>query len=160
MNNFVFGSSDPLLYNPIVRPPQAEQDLRRQLDTMMIQYQNLQNQNYEQPQPKDHLGELDECMKNLNDSVAESLTTNEEFIQLNNYIQQAIQTEIMKTVKWKLNSNQEVVQRIDRLKYLINNANKEQENEDKKNLSDLNDYIKNYSDLTFNEYKQLKQSNL
>ena len=29
-------------------------------------------------------------------------------------------------------------------------------NEDKKNLSDLTDYIQNYSDMTFNEYKKMK----
>ena len=29
-------------------------------------------------------------------------------------------------------------------------------NEDKKNIAELTDYIQNYSDMTFNEYKQLK----
>jgi hypothetical protein len=28
--------------------------------------------------------------------------------------------------------------------------------EDRKVMADINDYIKNYSDLTFDEYKQLK----
>ena len=35
-------------------------------------------------------------------------------------------------------------------------AKKEKNDENNKNLMELNDYIKNYSDLTFNEYKQLK----
>lgn len=162
MNNFVFGSTDPLLYSPIVsnRNQPNEQDLKRQLDNMMVQYQNMQNQYQEPPQPKDHLGELDEVMKKLDESVMANLSSNEEFVQLNNYIQQTIQAEIIKSVKWKINSNQDVVQKIEKLKGIINNAHKEQENEDKKNLSELNDYIKNYSDLTFNEYKQLKQSKL
>lgn len=162
MNNFVFGSTDPLLYSPIVsnRNQPNEQDLKRQLDNMMVQYQNMQNQYQEPPQPKDHLGELDEAMKKLDESVMANLSSNEEFVQLNNYIQQTIQAEIIKSVKWKINSNQDVVQKIEKLKGIINNAHKEQENEDKKNLSELNDYIKNYSDLTFNEYKQLKQSKL
>ena len=162
MNNFVFGSTDPLLYSPIVsnRNQPNEQDLKSQLDNMMVQYQNMQNQYPEPPQPKDHLGELDEAMKKLDESVMANLSSNEEFVQLNNYIQQTIQAEIIKSVKWKINSNQDVVQKIEKLKGIINNAHKEQENEDKKNLSELNDYIKNYSDLTFNEYKQLKQSKL
>ena len=33
-----------------------------------------------------------------------------------------------------------------------------QETEDRKSLSELNDYITNYSDMTFNEYKQFKLS--
>ena len=35
-------------------------------------------------------------------------------------------------------------------------ANKEKNDEDKKNMAELNDYIKNYPDLTFDEYKRLK----
>jgi hypothetical protein len=33
-----------------------------------------------------------------------------------------------------------------------------QEVEDRKSLSELNEYIMHYSDMTFNEYKQLKLS--
>jgi hypothetical protein len=39
---------------------------------------------------------------------------------------------------------------------LIASAKRSKEDEDKKVMADLNDYIKNYSDLTFEEYKQLK----
>ena len=47
---------------------------------------------------------------------------------------------------------------MNRLKEIISDACKAKDDEDKKNLSELNDYIKNYSDLTFNEYKKLKQN--
>ena len=33
-------------------------------------------------------------------------------------------------------------------------------NEDRKIMADINDYVKNYSDLTFDEYKKLKQNRL
>jgi hypothetical protein len=42
------------------------------------------------------------------------------------------------------------------MKDLIASAKRSKEDEDKKVMADLNDYIKNYSDLTFEEYKQLK----
>lgn len=155
MNNFVFGSTDPLLYNQIVPRGNQQDDLRRQLDTMMVQYQSQLN---EQPQQKDYLGELDNMIKSLNEETSAMVASNSEFIQLNGYVQQLIQDEIMRTVKWKINSNQDAVTKIERLKTIINDVNKEKENEDKRNLSELNDYIKNYSDLTFNEYKQLKQN--
>lgn len=154
-NNFILGS-DPLLYSQLIQPyqPQDNMELKRQLDNAMIQYQQLQQQN-EVPQV-DHLGELDNMLKSIPEDVLITLSSNEEFNMLNNYIQQSIQAEILKSVKWKLNNNQEVIRRIDQLKQIVKNASKEKENEDKKNMLELNDYIKNYSDLTFNEYKQLK----
>jgi hypothetical protein len=63
---------------------------------------------------------------------------------------------IMKEVKWKINSNQESVKTINRIKEIINTFKQEKDNEDRKNMSELTDYIKNYSDMTFNEYKRLK----
>jgi hypothetical protein len=43
-----------------------------------------------------------------------------------------------------------------KLKEMIIMVNKEKTDEDRKNMVELNDYIKNYSDLTFDEYKRLK----
>ena len=168
MNNFVF-SQDPLLYSQIVPQQNNDADIKRQLNDMMVQYHALQQQQqlpppqppqYEPKEPpKDYLGDLDITLKNLNSDVADSLSKDPEFIQLNATVQQMIQDEIMRVVKWKINSNQDAVRKIERLKEIVVLANKEKENEQKKNLSELNDYIKNYSDMTFNEYKQLKQGN-
>ena len=136
-NNFILGS-DPLLYSQLIQPyqPQDNMELKRQLDNAMIQYQQLQQQN-EVPQV-DHLGELDNMLKSIPEDVLITLSSNEEFNMLNNYIQQSIQAEILKSVKWKLNNNQEVIRRIDQLKQIVKNANKEKENEDKKNMLELN----------------------
>lgn len=159
MNNFVFGS-DPLLYSQMIPQNHSNvqpEDLKRQIDMMAMQYQAMQTQYPDKTSPKDHLGELDNILKSLDGSINDSLAQNEEFVQLNAYIQQLIQSEIMRAVKWQINSNPEAVQKISRIKEIINNTSKEHTENDKKNLSELNDYIKNYSDLTFNEYKQLKQ---
>ena len=144
---------------------QNEAEMKRQLDNMMTQYHALQQQQQTPPPQlqqtqiqKDYLGELDMYLKDLDSDTASILSNNVEFVQLNAYVQQLIQEEIMKAVKWQINSNQDAVQKIERLKSIISETNKERENEDKKNLSELNDYIKNYSDLTFNEYKQLKSN--
>ena len=56
----------------------------------------------------------------------------------------------------EVNSNPEAVSKMERLKDIITLAKKEKTDENNRNLMELNDYIKNYSDLTFNEYKQLK----
>jgi hypothetical protein len=44
------------------------------------------------------------------------------------------------------------------MKEIINTAKKEKNDENNRNLMELNDYIKNYSDLTFDEYKRLKNT--
>lgn len=163
MNNFVF-SQDPILYSSTIpQTPQNESDIKRQLDTIMAQYQALQ-QKQQQPLPPspspapqiDYLGELDDLLKNTDPDILNILSENVEFTQLNNMIQQDIQAAIMKEVKWKINSNQESVKTINRIKEIIDSTKQERDSEDKKNMSELTDYIKNYSDMTFNEYKRLK----
>lgn len=160
MNNFVF-SQDPLLYtSPTQLPTHNDMDIKRQLDTVMAQYQALQQQKPPTPPEiiEDHLGSLDDMVKELDEVVIESLNCNQEFTQINLLIQQAIQTEIIKSIKHKLNTNPEIISKINRAKDIIKEVKLAQETEDRKSLSELNDYITNYSDMTFNEYKQFKLS--
>lgn len=162
MNNFVF-SQDPLLYNA-TQPqyyPQNDMDIKRQLDTVLAQYQALQQKQaptQPEPQVEDHLGILDEMVRNSDPTIIEALNCNQEFVQINGWIQQMIQMEIMKSVKHTLNTNPEVISKISRAKDIIREIKITQETEDRKSLNELNDYITNYSDMTFNEYKQFKLS--
>lgn len=167
MNNFVFGGADPLLYNSMTIPTQRQippdVDVRQQLDNALAQYQQAQQNllNRQAPQVpekevKDHLGELDEMVKEIDESVMQRLQNNEEFITLNAEIQQMIQNEIMKSVRWKINQNPEAVNKIDALKKTIKTAQKEQQNEEKKSMIELNDYITNYSSMSFDDYKRIK----
>ena len=73
-------------------------------------------------------------------------------------VQNDIQNEIMLSIKWKLNGKQDTVNRVKRLMDIIDNYNRNKANEDKKNIAEITDYIQNYSDMTFNEYKQMKAS--
>jgi vacuolar-type H+-ATPase subunit I/STV1 len=156
MNNFVFGS-DPLLYSSTMPRQEyvAEPDIKRQLDNVMQQYQQLQ-QSKSVEQTRDWLGEFDNMLKELDSELAETIANDQEFAQLNLLVQQDIQTEIMSSIKWKLNNRSDVTQRIKRLMDIVSHYKQSKMNEDKKNLSDLTDYIQNYSDMTFNEYKKMK----
>jgi hypothetical protein len=167
MNNFVFGGSDPLLYSTmstnVQRQMPPDMDVRQQLDTALAQYQQAQQNllNRQPPQQperesKDHLGELDEIIKDLDESVMQRLQNNEEFITLNAEIQQMIQNEIMKSVRWKINTNPDAITKIDTLKRTIKTAQKEQQIEEKKSMVELNDYITNYSSMSFDDYKRIK----
>lgn len=156
MNNFVFGQ-DPLLYSTTLPQYQPQDvDIKKQLDTVMAQYQMMQQKQQSEPSIEDHIGNLDNMVKNLDPAVTTILESDAEFIQINAWIQQMIQNEIMKSVKMKLNTNQDVIMKVNRAKELIQQAKNIQDNEDRKSLNELNDYITNYSDMTFNEYKQLK----
>lgn len=160
MNNFVF-SQDPLLYSSMMsrQNPQSEYDVKKQLDEAMVQYQQLmmnQQPQKAQEQQKDYLGEIDSMIQNLDEDVVLALTADVEYLKLNEDLQKMVQEEMMRSIKWKINANPDAITKMDRLKTLISNAQKAKSDEDKKVMADINDYIKNYSDLTFEEYKQLK----
>lgn len=164
MNNFVF-SQDPLLYTSMVgrQASQNEADIKRQLDDAIIQYQNF-TQNQQPPQnlssqTKDYLGEIDNMLNDLDEDVALSLSSDLEYLKLQEEIQSMIQSEIIKSVKNKINNNATAISKMSRIKELIVSAQKNKDTEDRKIMADINDYVKNYSDLTFNEYKQLKNNN-
>lgn len=161
MNNFVF-SQDPLLYSALAnrQNPQVDYDMKRQLDEAMAQYQALSQapppQTQQPAKTKDYLGEIDELVQGLDEDVRLTLTADVEYLKINDELQKMIQEEMMRSVKWKINSNPEAVNKMNRLKELISTAQKTKSDEERKVMADINDYIKNYSDLTFDEYKQLK----
>ena len=160
MNNFVF-SQDPLLYSTLTsrQNQQDEFDMKRQLDEAMAQYQAMsqqQNNNQKSNNIKDYLGEIDDIVKELDAEVIQVLNNDVEYIKINEDLQRMIQEEMMRSVKIKINSNQDAVNKMIRLKELISIAKKKKSEDDRKIMADINDYITNYPDLTFEEYKQLK----
>ena len=159
MNNFVF-SQDPLLYSMLSNKqnPQNDFEMKKQLDEAMSQYYALSQQNnFNQNKPqKDYLGEIDDIVKGLDENMKISLSNDIEYIKINEELQRMIQEELMKSVKWKINNNPEAITKMERLRELINNIQKSKNEEDKRIMADINDYITNYSDLTFEEYKKLK----
>lgn len=162
MNNFVF-SQDPVLYSSTIPQYQVDPvDIKKQLDVVMAQYQQLQQSKGEhspspqQHTPIDYLGELDALLSNLDESDLQTLNSDADFINLNNSVQQIVQTEIINNIKWKVNSNPVTAESVSKLKTIINNVRRERESVQRKSMSELNDYIQNYSDMTFNEYKKIK----
>lgn len=160
MNNFVFGNADPLLYNttPVRQEYISEPDIKRQLDSVMQQYQQLQQAKQVEAPQRDWLGDFDKMLKNLDSDIAELVSADQEFIQLNALVQQDIQSELMSNIKWKINGKQDSVHRIKRMIDIIDTYNRDKAIENKKNLADITDYMQNYSDMTFNEYKKMKEA--
>ena len=99
---------------------------------------------------------MDNLTKNIDPEIAERLNADAEYMRTNAELQLLIQEEMLRNVKWRINSNPDAISRMSKLKEMIKMVNKEKTDEDRKNMVELNDYIKNYSDLTFDEYKRLK----
>lgn len=124
---------------------------KQQLLMELQQQQNPNNQT-----SKDWVGELDIKMKELDSSTADMLVQDKEFSELNAQLQSLVQSELMNLVKIKINTNPNAVDNIKRQMEIMKVSSQKIKEEEKQNMSELNDYIKNYSNLTFDEYKKLK----
>ncbi len=159
MNNFVF-SQDPLLFQSYSQPPQTDASIKQQMDDAYIRYKNMQDQykNFQRPEyePKDKLKELNDLLVSLNPEISGKILENIEYVSLIASLQKLIQDELLANIKWKVNSNEKAIKNMERQIEIINDAKKECEAEERKNLSELNDYMKNYSNITFDEYKRIK----
>jgi vacuolar-type H+-ATPase subunit I/STV1 len=149
MNNIFLPGNDPLLYSQSQYYPQQFHDKMEQ------RYNEYIGRAKQMP---DKLSELDIKLKNLNSSSEEKLKEDAEFIDLSNTLQAAIQSEIMLLVKQQINSNPEMVKNIDRQITIIKNIESSVSEAERKNIAELNDYLKNYSNMTFDEYKKLKDA--
>lgn len=126
----------------------------------------LSNQQYDKPTPimfqqplpniKDSVGELDRMLKGLSPAVLNKLNSNTHFNSLNNSFQSSVQNELLVLVRNKLNMNSEVVSNINEQMRIIEEVKREVESEKEESINEMNDYMKNYSHLTFDEYKKLK----
>ena len=138
MNNF-FVSQDPLLRQTPVQ--QMNPILYQQIQQMSI---------------KDNIGELDKLLKDLSPAVLNKISTNERFNKLNSEFQANVQQELLALVRAKLNANPSVVDNIKEQMEIIEGAKRAVESEKEESISEMNDYMKNYSHLTFDEYKKMK----
>lgn len=152
-NNFYL--NDPLLFQtPYSRGVESEEDIKRQFTDFMTKYNSRQSQQ----QSRDYVGELEEAVKTITSTSSDSLSANEEYNDLRASLSEMIQYELMQTIRWKINSNSNAVKNIERQLELIKESNRASDDEQRRNLTEINDYIKNYSNMTFDEYRKMKES--
>jgi hypothetical protein len=152
MNN-IFLPNDPLLYNT-PNTQFMQQDLQQKMEQKYNEYMMRTMQNI-----PDKLSELDNKLKALSPQIVEMLSENSEYLELKDILQVTIQNELMMLIKTKINTNQEAIKNIDKQLSIIKTIETKVNDDERKNLSELNDYLKNYSNMTFDEYKKLKNSN-
>lgn len=153
-----YHNDDPLLHHTMFQQPMQSNNLS---DTYAQMYkQQLIQEMQQNNQIKDWVGELDNLLKGLDNSTVELLNKDTEFTMLNTQLQSLIQQEIMLLVKPKINSNNGVIENINKQIDIVNRINQEVKNEEKRNMNELNDYLKNYSHLTFDDYKRIKEGGI
>lgn len=138
MNNF-FVNQDPLLQQTPVQ----------QMNPLI--YQQIQELGI-----KDNIDELDKMLKTLSPAVLSKLTSDEKFNKLNEEFQSTVQQELLSLVRGRLNTNPLVVENINKQIKIIEDIKRSVESEKEASLNEMNDYMKNYSHLTFDDYKRLK----
>lgn len=151
MNN-IFLPNDPLLYNHNTQLMQ--QELQQKMEQKYNDYLMRSMQSI-----PDKLSDLDNKIKSLSQQTLELLSEDSEYIELKDTLQFTIQNELMSLIKQKINTNPEAIKNIDRQLSIIKTIETKVNDDERKNLSELNDYLKNYSNMTFDEYKKLKNTN-
>jgi hypothetical protein len=141
MNNFFLNQPDPLLHNGM--------------------YENIPNpilfqQMQQQQQFKDNVGELDEALKALTPSMAERLSQDQKFSELNTEFQTIVQQELLLLVRNKLNMNPKIQNNIKEQLGIIEETKRNIEKEKEASINEMNDYMNNYAHLTFDEYRRMK----
>lgn len=138
MNNF-FVNQDPLLQqNPYPQP---------------IYLQDMS----QQPIIKDWVGELDRMLKGLDQQTSDALNQDQTFVELNTTLQATIQSELMNLIRARLNTQPDIVENVRKQIEMIKKTSNQTKENERKSFNELNDYMKNYSHLSFDEYRKMKK---
>ncbi len=146
MNNIFLPGNDPLLYNSNFYPQSIQEKMDQKYNEYLLRTKQI----------PDKLEELDNTLKKLNPEAAKYLENDAEFMDLSNSLKGAIHAEMISLVKQQINANPETVKNIEQQLAIIKKVEAKTTEEERKNMAELNDYLKNYSNITFDEYKKLK----
>lgn len=148
MNNIFLPGNDPLLYNTQYYQRDLQQKMDNKYNEYLIRTQQI----------PDMLGDLDNKLKSLSQSVATELENDVEFMDLSNELKDSIHAEMMLLVKNQINSNSAYAKNIEKQLAIIKRVETKASEVEKKNMAELNEYLTHYSNITFDEYKKLKSN--
>ena len=156
-NNF-FLNQDPLLFqNSYPSNFGDDTSFKKQMNDAMLQYKMLQQQRQTVDLgATDYIGDLDSLLKTLSSAEEAALKDNAEYQKLNADLTNMIQKELMSSIKWHINSNPTASKNIEQKIVIIKATKDSVDAEQRKNLNEINDYVKNYSNITFDEYRRIK----
>ena len=104
----------------------------------------------QQQQQVDTYAQLEKELQSMSDADVAGLSNFKPYNEANNALAILVQGELLKLVRSEINKKPELINNvISAIKHFKSLKQKEQD--------DFQDYIKNYSDLTYKEYKELKK---
>ena len=106
--------------------------------------------------PKDYIGMLDERLRGLTETERTLLGENETFVSLSTTFNNLVQREIMNLIRTKLNSDGGVIDNINQQLDIINKTSNKVKEQERQNLTIMNDYITNFSTISFAEYQAMR----
>jgi hypothetical protein len=112
---------------------------------------NPDNSVYKQIQDfnTDHYYNLEKELQSLSESDVSAISNFQPYIEANSRLSMLVQAELLNLVKGKLNGNPEVINNVIGA---IREYKRTKENE----LDEFKDYMTNFPELTYKEYKELK----
>lgn len=113
--------------------------------SMFQQYQQFMQQH----QQVDTYAQLEKELQSMSDADVAGLSSFKPYNEANNALAILVQGELLKLVRSEINKKPEVINN-------VISAIKEFKSIKQKEQDDFQDYIKNFSDLTYKEYKELK----
>lgn len=108
-----------------------------------------QYQQFMQQQQVDTYAQLEKELHSMSDADVAGLSNFKPYNEANNALAILVQGELLKLVRSEINKKPEVINN-------VISAIKEFKSIKQKEQDDFQDYIKNFSDLTYKEYKELK----
>lgn len=137
-------------------------------DPILGQYQQPVPQYQYPPMPpippvrrseRNWIDELDIALKSLTPETIAKLSSNNEWNELNAQLSSIIRDELMSVIRARLVGNMDVNENARKQLSIIHDTECKLKDEERQNLNELNDYMKNYSHLTFDEYRKIKSDN-
>lgn len=151
-----YHNDDPLLHQTMFQTSSMNQNNLSDAYAQMYKQQLMMEMQQQQQLSRDWVGDLDKAMKELDSTTIEMLNNDIDFSTLNIQLQALIQHELMNLVKVKINSNNGAIDNIKKQMEIMKSTSQKVKDEEKQNFNELNDYMKNYSHLTFDEYRKIK----
>lgn len=151
--------ADPLLGGNRQYNMPALEDLEQQkraLDQRIKEFK--QEQVHNPAQPKSPVwDEIDSIVSGMSDQELMALNNNDEFIESSQKIQSILQAEYLKIMKPIVENTPQGKDALDKHLTLVKRLRKTAIDEVNRKYSEMDDYLRNYSNISFQEYQKMKQ---
>lgn len=158
-NNVFIGNADPLLGQPAYAADNEmeayERQLQNTLQQIRMQKQNLGTRQSQSQSPV--WDEIDKFVEELSDVEVEALNSSPEYQEAQNKVAAIINRENMKMLRPVVEGTSDGKEALDNLLSMAKKIKKSASEEANRNASLMNEYMTQYSHLTWQQFIEVKQ---